>query len=191
MSPDPVVHLLAGPNGAGKSTFYTRVLLPATHLPFVNADEIAHARWPGDEAAHAYDASRAAAAERTRHVADRTSFATETVFSHESKLDFVESAVGAGFLVTLHIVAIPVELAVARVANRVQLGGHSVPEVKVRERYDRLWTLVRSAIEVVDHARVYDNSSARNPFRTIATFDRGQLIGQAEWPKWLPVTLRE
>ncbi|MDJ0396048.1 zeta toxin family protein [Rhodococcus sp. G-MC3] len=190
MSSDPVLHLLAGPNGAGKSTFYARVLGAGTHLPFVNADEIAHARWPGDESAHAYDASRAAADQRAELLAAQQSFVTETVFSHESKLSLVESAVGSGYLVTLHVVAIPVELAVARVANRVHLGGHAVPEAKVRERYDRLWGLIRSAIEMVDRAQVYDNSSAKTPFRTVARFDRGQLIGHAEWPKWMPSDLR-
>ncbi|NIL74930.1 zeta toxin family protein [Rhodococcus sp. B10] len=191
MSADPVLHLLAGPNGAGKSTFYARVLLPVTHLPFVNADEIAHARWPGAEAAHAYDASSIAAERRAELLADRQSFVTETVFSHESKLSLSETAVDAGYLVTLHVVAIPVDLAVARVANRVRVGGHAVPETKIRERYDRLWPLVRSAIAVVDRAVVYDNSTARAPFRTVARFDRGRLIGNADWPEWTPAALRK
>ncbi|RRQ27355.1 ATPase [Rhodococcus sp. Eu-32] len=191
MSADPVLHLLAGPNGAGKSTFYARVLLPVTHLPFVNANEIAHARWPGAEAAHAYDASSIAAEQRVELLADRQSFVTETVFSHESKLSLSETAVDASYLVTLHVVAIPVDLAVARVANRVRVGGHAVPETKIRERYDRLWPLVRSAIAVVDRAVVYDNSTARAPFRTVARFDRGRLIGNADWPEWTPAALRQ
>lgn len=191
MSSDPVLYLLAGPNGAGKSTFHARVLAPVTHLPFVNADEIAHARWPGDESAHAYEASRAAAEQRADLLARRESFVTETVFSHESKLTLVESAIAAGYLVSLHVIAIPVDLTVARVAHRVDGGGHSVPEEKVRERFSRLWPLVRTAIGIVDRAQVYDNSKARTPFRTVARFDRGQLVGPAEWPSWIPVSLRE
>lgn len=74
---DPVLHLLAGPNGAGKSTFNARVLSQVTHLPFVNADEIANARWPGEESAHAYDASRAAADMRVEFLSARKSFVTE------------------------------------------------------------------------------------------------------------------
>lgn len=56
----PVLHLTVGPNGAGKSTWFTRVIGPATRLPFVNADQIAAQRWPGEEMAHAYDAAEAA-----------------------------------------------------------------------------------------------------------------------------------
>lgn len=189
MTRDPVLHLLAGPNGAGKSTFFARVLAPVTHLPFVNADEIATENWPGDEQAHAYDASRLAAEQRVALLAQAASFVTETVFSHPSKLDLIETANEAGYLVTLHIVAIPVDLAVARVVNRVEIGGHSVPEAKVRERYVRLWPLVRSAIDVVDNARVYDNTNASNPFRVIARYDHGRLVGDPSWPSWAPAAL--
>ncbi|WP_027504859.1 zeta toxin family protein [Rhodococcus sp. UNC23MFCrub1.1] len=189
MTRDPVLHLLAGPNGAGKSTFFARVLAPVTHLPFVNADEIATENWPGDEQAHAYDASRLAAEQRVALLAQAASFVTETVFSHPSKLDLIETANEAGYLVTLHIVAIPVDLAVARVVNRVEIGGHSVPEAKVRQRYVRLWPLVRSAIDVVENARVYDNTNASNPFRVIARYDHGRLVGDPSWPSWAPAAL--
>ncbi len=189
MTRDPVLHLLAGPTGAGKSTFFARVLAPVTHLPFVNADEIATENWPGDEQAHAYDASRLAAEQRVALLAQAASFVTETVFSHPSKLDLIETANEAGYLVTLHIVAIPVDLAVARVVNRVEIGGHSVPEAKVRERYVRLWPLVRSAIDVVENARVYDNTNASNPFRVIARYDHGRLVGDPSWPSWAPAAL--
>ena len=92
----PVLHVLAGPNGSGKSTFVHEVLRPVTRLPFVNADEIAAARWPGDEMAHAYEASAAAATERGALLEQRRSFITETVFSHESKVDLVRAGVAGG-----------------------------------------------------------------------------------------------
>jgi predicted ABC-type ATPase len=41
------------------------------------------------QAEHAYDASRAAAEERLRLMAERPSFITETVFSHPSKVDLL------------------------------------------------------------------------------------------------------
>lgn len=74
----PVLHVLAGPNGAGKSTFVHRVLVPVTRLPFINADEIAAERWPGEEAEHAYAASEAAAGARSELLEQRSSFITET-----------------------------------------------------------------------------------------------------------------
>src|SRR5689334_5266855 len=86
---------LAGPNKSGKSTFAHRFLIPRTHLPFINADEIAAARWPGQEQARAYDASRAAAEARTAAIGRRESFIAETVFSHPSKRDLILKAAAA------------------------------------------------------------------------------------------------
>jgi predicted ABC-type ATPase len=168
---------------------YERVIGPTTHLEFVNADLIAAQRWPDDAAARSYDAAVVAAARRSELTEARSSFVTEIVFSHASKLDLIHAAVDAGYLVTLHVVMVPEALAVARVANRVDLGGHAVPEHKVRERYARLWSLVASAIGVVDAATVYDNSRAATPFRVVASFEHGAVVGRTDWPAWTPEAL--
>ena len=182
----PVLHVLAGPNGSGKSTFVARVLQPVTHLPFVNADEIAAARWPGKEQAHAYQAAAAAAAAREEALNARTSFITETVFSHPSKRDLVVHAQQAGYRVEMHVMMVPVELTVARVAYRVAHGGHDVPETKTRERYERLWALVVDAARIAARATFYDNTRARTPFLPVARLERGRLTGPAAWPTWTP-----
>lgn len=189
MTSDPVLHLLAGSNGAGKSTFVARVLQPVTALPFVNADVIAADRWPDAAAEHAYEASLLAAEQRARLMADRASFITETVFSHESKVDLVRTAVEAGYLVRLHVILVPVDVTVGRVDQRVRAGGHEVPEGKIRERYARLWALVARARDVARKAEFYDNSSARTPFRLVATYEDGLLVGEAHWPRWTPSAL--
>ena len=184
--PDPVLHLLVGPNGSGKSTLYGRVIGPTTHLEFVNADVIAADRWPDDPVARSYDAAIAAGERRSELIEGRRSFVAETVFSHESKLDLVQSALEAGFLVTLHVVVVPEGLTVARVAAWVRAGGHQVPETKIRERYKRLWPLVATAIGIATTAVVYDNSSATTPLRVVARFERGRLVADPEWPSWAP-----
>lgn len=187
---DPVLHLLAGPNGAGKSKLFAEVIGPATHLDFVNADEIAAQRWPEDPEGRSYDAAVLAAARRAELLGARTSFVTETVFSHQSKVELVQQAHAAGYLVTLHIVLVPEELAVARVVKRVQYGGHAVPEAKVRSRFQGLWPLIAEAITVADVALVYDNSTIKPAFRLVATFDHGAIVGDADLPQWTPPTLR-
>ena len=160
-----------------------------THLPFVNADLIAAERWPGSELSHAYEASQAAAALRSELMAARRSFITETVFSHPSKVELVSTAQRAGYLVTLHVVLLPVEVTLARVAHRVARGGHEVPEQKVRERFLRLWPLVAQARALADRTRVYDNSTASTPFRLVAEYEHGELMGRASYPRWAPVEL--
>lgn len=187
----PVLHLLAGPNGAGKSSYVHDVLGPVTGLPFINADEIAAEKWPGAPAEHAYEAARLAEAQRREAIAEGSSFLSETVFSHPSKIGLVADAVDVGYLVHLHVVMVPVELTVQRVLERVRRGGHAVPEQKIRDRYERLWDHVHQAISIADVTEVFDNSSARAPFRLCASFEHGRLIGPPSWPRWTPAALRE
>ncbi len=187
---DPVLHLLVGPNGSGKSTLYYEVIKPVTGLGFVNADEIAKLHWPEAPEQNSYAAARVAEATRKTLIANRGSFVTETVFSHDSKLDLVREAVGAGYVVSLHVVAIPEELAVARVANRVAYGGHSAPEIKIRQRYQRLWPLVVRAIPLAEQTSIYDNTSDTRPFREIAIYRSGRPLRPPEWPTWAPDALR-
>ena len=119
------------------------------------------------------------------------SFIAETVFSHESKLELIHTAHAHGYTVVLHAVLIPEELAVHRVRYRVAAGGHEVPEDKIRARYDRLWELVVAARAAADRASFYDNELARTPYRLVASYERGRLIGAAAWPTWTPAVLRD
>src|ERR1700758_751258 len=117
--------LVVGPNGAGKSTFIAFTLSPLLPRSFVvNADEIARQRWPEDPASHAYDAARIAADTRAKLIELGRSFIAETVFSHPSKLDLIDTAHAAGYTVILHALLIPEHLAVQRVGHRVSAGGH-------------------------------------------------------------------
>jgi len=141
--------LVVGPNGAGKSTFVRLTLAPVLpRASFVNADVIAQQRWPDDAEAHSYEAARVAAATRQALVARGEPMIAETVFSHPTKLELLREAGAAGYYTAVHIVMVPEELAVARVAARVAAGGHAVPEDKIRGRYRRLWPLVADAIEL-------------------------------------------
>ncbi|MGV0742924.1 zeta toxin family protein [Mycolicibacterium sp. XJ870] len=181
--------LVVGSNGAGKSTFIELTLVPL--LPgssVVNADEIAKRRWPDDPANHAYEAARIASDTRAKLIEQDESFIAETVFSHPSKLDLVDGAHEAGYVVIAHVVLIPEELAVLRVRHRVEAGGHDVPEHKIRERYQRLWSLVAVAAMRAGSATFYDNSTVRGP-RTVAQLAGGFLVGSPSWRTWTPSAL--
>ena len=177
--------VVAGPNGAGKTLLAGR-FAAESRLEFVNADLIAAERWPGEEESRAYQAAAMAAARRSELISTGRSFIAETVFSHPSKIDFVRAALDSGYIVGMHAVMVPEDLAVARVLTRVRSGGHSVPEEKIRGRYRRLWRLVAEAASMCDEAFFYDNTSARNPFRLVAEFDQGVPVGILAWPDWAP-----
>ncbi len=187
----PVLHLLAGPNGAGKSTLAARVLQPQTHLPFINADLVAAERWPGAEIEHAYAAAQVAEAARRQLMQAREPFITETVFSHPSKVELTAQASQLGYLVHLHVVMVPVDVTLGRIEHRVRHGGHHVPESKVRQRYDRLWALIRAARDIADRTTFYDNENDRRPVRVVAEYEHGRLVRDPQWPQWTPVALRQ
>lgn len=181
--------LVVGPNGAGKTTFIAQHLAPL--LPgsdFVNADVIAKERWPDSAEKHSYEAARIADVLRNTLIEHGESFIAETVFSHPSKLDLVDRALRADYVVVLHVILVPVELSVARVAERVVEGGHRVPEDKIRERFERVWPLVVDAIGRVHHATVYDNTRP-DATRIVARFVDGDPVGDIAWPAWSPSTL--
>jgi predicted ABC-type ATPase len=182
--------LVVGPNGAGKSTFVELTLAPL--LPgsaFVNADEIAKQRWPEDPATHSYRAARVAAETRAKLIELGASFIAETVFSHPSKLELIDAARDQDYTIVLHVLLIPEELAVQRVRHRVSAGGHDVSENKIRERCQRLWWLVATAITRCDSAAVYDGSGLKGP-RIVAHIKDGFCIGSPAWPVWTPDRLR-
>lgn len=178
--------LIAGPNGAGKTTLYERMIAPdRPGLPFVNADRIASDRFPGREVEQAYAASEIAAKARDALVAARIDFCTETVFSHESKLDLVVTATGAGYDVVLHVVMIPLQLSGPRVAARVAHGGHDVPADKLQSRYQRLWPLIVAAVPECHRAVFYDNSADDGPSE-VGSFRYGIADYPPRWPSWTP-----
>jgi predicted ABC-type ATPase len=183
--------LVVGPNGAGKSTFVRYTVAPRwPAATFVNADVIAAQRWPEDPAGHAYEAAAVAERTRLRLIDLGRPFIAETVCSHPSKLDLVRRARGAGYYVAVHVLMVPEDLSVARVAARVIAGGHDVPVEKIRGRHRRLWAVVVDAVELADAATFWDNSRHDGP-REVALFASGLPVGTPAWPSWAPATLTE
>jgi predicted ABC-type ATPase len=178
--------LLAGPNGAGKSTLYETRIAPSLLAPFVNADLIQRDELGDASPEAAYRAARIAADRRRDYLAGGKSFATETVFSHPSKLDLVRQAKARGFAVLLyHIGVATADLSVARVRGRVGEGGHPVPERKIRDRYLRQGPLVREAMLLSDRGQVFDNSRLNTPPERVIGFVAGKVtFAVPDLPEW-------
>jgi predicted ABC-type ATPase len=182
--------LLAGPNGAGKSTYYERVVKPLADrfdAEFINADVIEKQRWPNEVGIRSYEAAQIAASRRRNHIEQGKSFVSETVFSHPSKIEQLKEAQASGFFTHLIFVGLAApELAIARVAKRVEAGGHNVPKDKIRERYYRNQIHLKTASTFVDRLDVFDNSKEGQQHQAMMQFIRGQLIAiSPHLPDWL------
>lgn len=191
----PVLYLLAGPNGAGKSTLYRSAaaqgLIPAD-AEFVNADlhEAAHLQHVTDPAERSRQARQWTDARRAQCIAEGRSFASETVFSHTSKLDLMAAARRAGFSVVLLVVCVedPQQL-LERVSQRVEEGGHPVPPERILARYPRTVRHLSVAVRRADLALLYDTSLPPDqifqPPRLVARLRGGELLWQADpLPGW-------
>jgi len=120
-------------------------------------------------------------------LANGKSFATETVFSHPSKLDLITQAKDLGYRVmTFHISVEHPNLSVVRVGERIKEGGHSVPEEKIRNRYNRSGPLIRQAILKSDIGHVFDNSQLNQPPCRALSFTNGALtFALPQLPAWV------
>ncbi|MGH7976460.1 MAG: AAA family ATPase [Limisphaerales bacterium] len=133
----PTIYLIAGCNGAGKTTF-ARQFLPheVKCLNFLNADLIAQGLSPLDTNAAALKAGRLLLAEFRLFVAKRKTFAFESTLSGKTYVKLLQQAKRAGFQIHLHYLWLPnPAIAIARVRERVKMGGHDVPLTDIRRRF--------------------------------------------------------
>ena len=177
--------VLAGGNGAGKSTFYN-LHLAKYSIKFVNADLIAKDLNSENPEGLSYHAATLAAKIREDLISQGVSFCFETVFSHESKIDFLAQAKANGYtiiLVCIHL--FDSSLNEARVKQRISEGGHSVPIEKIHSRIPRTMQLMKTALSIIDEARILDNSSKADPFQQIIVMKSGNHEAKADpLPEW-------
>jgi len=76
----------------------------------------------------------------------------------------LDSALSAGLQVRIWYVGLNgVALHIARVRARVEKGGHSIPEQKIREQYDRSRLKLIRLMPRLTELLVYDNSDGADP----------------------------
>lgn len=122
-----------------------------------------------------------------RHVLLRKgeSFSFETVFSHSSKLEFIELAKEFGYKIYLYFSTVSsLEISVARIQQRVLEGGHDVPADKVRARYLRVMENLLPAIRLAHRAYLFDNSQEMELVAEV-TPEQNLMIRTERVPLWL------
>ena len=168
------LYIIAGPNGAGKTTA-SYAILPEIFdcKEFVNADEIASGISPFNSTTVSLQAGRVMLNRINKLLEKGETFALETTLSTKSYVHFIKRAKALNYEIILLFLSLnSKELAVERVKIRVEEGGHHIPEIVIRRRFDNgLKNLFKLYIPIVNDWILVDNSTDK--FKYIA---KGNLI---------------
>jgi predicted ABC-type ATPase len=160
---NPKLYVIAGPNGSGKTTFAKEFLpLYAKCRNFINADLIAQGLSPFSPQTAAIHAGRLVLKQIRDFSEKRIDFSFETTLSGKIHLPLLRSLQQKGYSVRLFFLWIPaVNLSLARIKERVSLGGHHVPSADVRRRFDRsIHNFFKIYGPLVDAWDLFDNSAS-------------------------------
>ena len=139
--------VVGGPNGAGKTTFADEYV--ARHdISYIGADAIAAELSPDNPAHARVAASREFLQRIDAAIGGSDSFVVESTLSGRTFQRLLKNAKAAGFEITIvYLFLDSADTCVDRVNERVQKGGHDVPEMDVRRRFVRsirnFWNLYR------------------------------------------------
>lgn len=171
------LYIISGCNGAGKTTASYTVLPEILECKeFVNADEIARGLSPFNPESMAIEAGRLML-QRIEDLLHRDeTFSIETTLATKSYINLVRRAQSKGYRVSIVFFWLRTpELAIQRVAERVQHGGHNIPEDTIRRRYVAgINNLFNLYMKEVDDWVIYDNTE--QPRQKVASYKKGNEI---------------
>lgn len=158
------IYIIAGPNGAGKTTF-ANAFVPATPTiqQFVNADLIAYGLSPFAPEKEAVQAGKLMLKQIDKLVSIGENFCIETTLAGRSYARHISQWQARGYVVSLLFLSLTsVEIAIARVRERVKQGGHHIPETVIRRRFTSgLFNFKNIYKQLVDNWILYDNSQRK------------------------------
>ena len=139
--------VVSGPNGSGKTTL-AEVYAAELGYPYFGADKIAASLAPNNPESQRIPASRQFSVQLLSAVRRCRSVVVESTLSGRTFVHTVRAARKASFSISLvHLFMDSADTCIARVAERVQKGGHDVPEEDIRRRFTRsaanFWQLYR------------------------------------------------
>jgi predicted ABC-type ATPase len=122
---------------------------------------------------------------RHKFLEARQTFTFETVMSSSDKIELLKKAQSLGYRTYLYYVSTEdPQINIARVANRVRLGGHNVPTDKIISRYYKSLDLLFEAIKHTNRAYIFDNSGDTKRWIAEITEAKSLDIQADEQPEW-------
>ena len=178
VSVKPMCYIIAGSNGSGKTTF-AREFLPkyagCTH--FINPDLIASGLSPFRPEDASLASGRIVLQQIYENSFSGRNFSIETTLSGKTYFKIFSDLKEKGYQIQMFYLWIPnPNLAIQRIHQRVEAGGHNVPSKDVLRRFDRtLSNLFNIYLPVIDILRFFDNS-AETPLLVFEEINRKRNI---------------
>ncbi len=192
------IFILAGVNGAGKSSI-GGAHLRSLGYDYFNPDEIARRYMKKESALSQIDANgRARLTGKLlleKAISSRTNFVLESTLGASTIPNMLLDAAKSGILVHMSYTGLTSpELHIARVKARVSAGGHPIPEVDIRRRYNSSRENLIKLMPYLAELHVYDNSAEKelskgdDPLpKLILHLESGKILGPADLsqtPEW-------
>ncbi|WP_313537372.1 zeta toxin family protein [Enterococcus sp.] len=182
--------IVAGVNGAGKSTLYQTIPEIFEHTQRINADEILNKN-QGDWQKNADNmkAMREVIQQMNQAIDAKKSFHQETTLSGQGQIKWIEKARNSGFQVNLLYVGLDsADLAIKRVQQRVEKGGHGIPKERIRKRYFQSLKNLALIAPLCDNIMIYDNTTNFIPI--FEQHNDKVLFNNTELIPWIPHCFR-
>lgn len=173
----PRLYILCGCNGAGKTTAsYTLLPELLDCREFVNSDEFAKSLSPFDPSTASVSASRYMIM-RIQYLLDqKADFSIETTLATRTLVSILKDAREKGYSITLLYLWVQnPDIAIKRVRDRVEHGGHNIPDDVLRRRYRvGLKYLFNTYMPLCDRWIIMDNTGSR--LAMVAEGSSGRLV---------------
>ncbi len=173
----PRLFILCGCNGAGKTTASYSMLPELLDCSeFVNSDEFAKSLSPFDPSVASISASRFMLLRIQYLLAQRADFSVETTLATRTMVSIFKEARSLGYtIIILYLWVQSPDIAIKRVRDRVEHGGHNIPEDVLRRRYRMgIKYLFNTYMPLCDRWIIMDNTSTR--LALIAEGSSGRLV---------------
>jgi len=175
----PHLYIISGCNGAGKTTASNTVLPDVLHCKeFVNADNIAAGLSPFNPESVAIEAGRLMLKRIRELIAEKADFAFETTLAAKSFIPLIKMAQDAGYEVILSFfwLSSP-NIAIDRVKDRVNNGGHNIPkDIIIRRYYRGIFNLIHFYIPICNSWIIFNNTKGESEMVAKGEFELNRIV---------------
>ncbi len=172
--------IIGGVNGTGKSSFTGVIRAEKDDLGIILDIDKLNAENNGNKIA----GGKIASVKINECLKNGYSFTQETTLSGNKTVRTAKAARDLGYTVKLYYIGLDTAAeSLKRIKNRVEKGGHDIPEEIVQKRFENRFKSLKAVLPYCNNAVFYDNS---NGFTEVAEYKNGRICIKTEnIPEWI------